>query len=416
MISRFSSAILRRLLPLLVLAFLSPGGRAAAAPAIGTATGSDPLHPALDHFYNLEYDAAQKELEAYLKQHPTDLRALNYLGSVILQRELFRRELLEAQVYGERGKAFQPDKAPLSPGFEQEFFGVLGKADTLAEDRLQQNPGDEEALYWAGVAHVTRAIFHLTLAKARLKALGEAKQARKYHARLLQIDPNFVDAYLVVGTYDYIVGSLPWYLKVLASLVGHHGDRERGLAEVKRVTEQGHWAQEDAKSYLAILYFREKMYPQALSLLEDLERSYPRNFLIPQEAARIYKAQERWREAASVYDAILTKHQAGAPGYNHIPLAKVLYQAGEAHSRAGEGDVALRRFEEAAKLGDNNIYVYRAELAAAGLYLQRNRRAEALRRYQRVAGAVPDTDEGRAARRSLKQLQESRSTKFEGAG
>jgi len=52
--------------------------------------------------------------------------------------------------------------------------------------------------------------------------------------------------------------------------------------------------------------------------------------------------------------------------------------------------------------------VYRAELAAAGLCLQLNRCSDAARRYERVANAIPNTDEGRAARRSLRQLQERR--------
>jgi len=262
-------------------------------------------------------------------------------------------------------------------------------------------------LYWGGVVHVTRALFHLTLSKERLAALGEAKAARKLHAQLLSLNPNYVDALLVLGTYDYVVGSLPWYLKVLASLVGHRGDRVRGLAEIKRVTEEGHWAREDAKSFLVVIYFREKSYPEALAILEDLARSYPRNFLIPQEMARAYKAQGNWRAAAEAYDAILAKYAARAAGYSEIPRAKILYLCGQAHAQLGESAEALRRYEEAGKFQENDIYVFRAELAAAGLCLQRDRRADALRKYERVARGVPNTDEGKAAHQILKQLQAS---------
>jgi tetratricopeptide (TPR) repeat protein len=370
-------------------------------------SASEPLEVALDHFRNLEYDAARKELEAWLGQHPTDLRALNYLATVVLQQEMFRRELLESQVYGPRGEAFRSAKVPLPAGFQQELFGILGKTETLADSRLKQNPRDEEALYWGGVVHVTRALFHLTLSKERLAALGEAKAARKLHAQLLSLNPNYVDALLVLGTYDYVVGSLPWYLKVLASLVGHRGDRVRGLAEIKRVTEEGHWAREDAKSFLVVIYFREKSYPEALAILEDLARSYPRNFLIPQEMARAYKAQGNWRAAAEAYDAILAKYAARAAGYSEIPRAKILYLCGQAHAQLGESAEALRRYEEAGKFQENDIYVFRAELAAAGLCLQRDRRADALRKYERVARGVPNTDEGKAAHQILKQLQAS---------
>ena len=399
--------VCRTLVVLLALVSLSPGRAARAQARPGQVSASAPLEVALDHFRNLEYDAARKELEAWLGQHPTDLRALNYLATVVLQQEMFRRELLESQVYGPRGEAFGSAKVPLPAGLQQELFGILGKTETLADLRLKQNPRDEEALYWGGVVHVTRALFHLTLSKERLAALGEAKAARKLHAQLLSLNPNYVDALLVLGTYDYVVGSLPWYLKVLASLVGHRGDRVRGLAEIKRVTEEGHWAREDAKSFLVVIYFREKSYPEALAILEDLARSYPRNFLIPQEMARAYKAQGNWRAAAEAYDAILAKYAARAAGYSEIPRAKILYLCGQAHAQLGESAEALRRYEEAGKFQENDIYVFRAELAAAGLCLQRDRRADALRKYERVARGVPNTDEGKAARQMLRQLQAS---------
>jgi tetratricopeptide (TPR) repeat protein len=400
-------------IPGLLLCLFAPVGFSTSALAardvpLAQASAPDPLELALDHLRNLEYDAAQKEIESWLDEHPDDLRGLNYLGNVMLQREMFRRELLESQVYGPGGAAFRGEKVPLPAGFQPELFGILGKAEGLAESRLKQNPRDEEALFWGGVAHVTRAIFRLSLTREHLAALGEAKEARKLHARLLALNPGFVDALLVVGTYDYVVGSLPWYMKVLASLVGYRGDRTRGLEEIKRVTEQGHWAREEAKSFLAILYFREKRYAEALAILQGLSQSYPRNFLLPQEMARVYKAQGDWRAAATVYSAILARYAAHEPGYGGIPLAKILYQAGQARVQLGETEEALRLYDRAANLDENDFYVHRAELAAAGLCLQMNQRAEALRKYERVAKAVPNSEEGKTARRFVKQLQESR--------
>jgi tetratricopeptide (TPR) repeat protein len=386
-----------------------------AAPAFGfcsvvpttPASDPDPVGVAINHYRNLEDEAARQQLEAWLADHPEDLRARNYLASVILQRELLRRELLESQVYGPHGEAFDGKKVPVSPAFQQELFAVLGKAESIAEERLRKNPRDEEALYWAGVSHVTRAIYQLTLAKANMAAIGEAKEARKYHSQLLSVDPNFVDAWLVVGTYDYMVGSLPWYLKIVASIVGYHGNRERGLAAIERVTREGHWARDEAQNFLAILYYREKRYPEARRLLEGLSRAFPRNYVFPQEIARTYKAQGDWASAARVYDEILAKYAVGQPGFKSIPAAKIYYQGGEAQTHIGENQAALERYDQAARLPDNDIYVYRAELAAAGLCLKSRRPDDARRKYERVAKAIPETDEGKLARQKLKQLEES---------
>lgn len=398
------------LLMLLVELFVFPVSRAAAQPPARTSSVSSPVDVALDHYHNLEHDLAQKQLDAWLAEHPDDLRALNYLASVILQREMLRRELLESEVYGPKGEAFQSGKVALPAGFQQELFGLLSKAEGLAENRLRQNPRDEEALYWAGAAHVTRAIFHLSLARANLTALGEAKEARKIHAQLWAANPNSVDALLVIGVYDYAVGKLPWYIKVLASIAGHRGDKARGLEEIKRVTQEGHWAREDAKWFLAILYFGEKKYSEALALLQELSESYPRNYLLSQEIARAYKAQGDLRAASQIYDTMSAKFDAHAPGYGAMPIAKIHYQAGQVHAQLGELEEALRRFERAAKLGENNVFVYRAEFEAAGLCLRLNRRDEARQKYERVVQAIPTSDEAKSARQTLKKLQDSRQT------
>ncbi|MBI1983445.1 MAG: hypothetical protein HYS61_04530 [Acidobacteria bacterium] len=366
----------------------------------------DPLRVALDHFYNLEYESAEKEFTGWLKRHPDDLRALNYLAATRLQQELLRRELLEAQVYGKGGEAYEGEKRELPPQLRQKLFGGLDRVDQLTDERLSRDPRNVEALYWAGVGHVTRALINLTLRRARMDALGEAKKARKLHAQVLSIDPQFVDAYLVMGMYDYLVGSLPWYLKVFASIAGHSGNKERGLAEVKRVSEQGNWAHEDAKSYLAILYYREKRYAQGLEILRGLARSYPRNYVVQQEIARVHKAREDWKASAEVYDAIVAQHDAGAAGYGDIPLAKILFQSGEVWERQGQREQALRRFGRAGELGENNIFVFRSELAAAEICVQLNRREEARRKYQRVAAAIPHTSEGKVARQALNKLGE----------
>ncbi len=390
-----------------LLALLSRpvSGYARADPPQESGAAPDLLTSALDHRYNLEYDLARLQLEAWLTQHPADPRALNYLATVILYGEMFQRGILETHFYGELGDMFRTGKISYSAAFQQELFRVLEKAQSLSENRLKQNPDDQEAMYWAGSAHATRAVFYFTMAKSYLAALRESIEARGYHARLLKANPNFVDALLVIGLNDYVAGSLPWYIKLLASLAGYRGNRAQGIEEVKRVAEQGHLARQDAKFILAILYRREKMYVDSLKAVEELAQSYPRNFLLQREIARIEQILGDWGAARNVYDAMVAKYNAREPGYIVIPAAKLLYEAGQIHEHLGELAEALGSYESAGRLPGGDIYVYRAELAAADLYLRLNRRGEAFRKYERVSSAVPATDEGKAARRALKKLQ-----------
>ncbi|HET7841086.1 MAG TPA: hypothetical protein VFM21_05745, partial [Terriglobia bacterium] len=133
---------------------------------------ADPLATAVDHFYNLEYDAAEKQLNTRLKEKPDDLRALSYLARVWLEREMYRRQMLEAQAYGQGGEAFRSDKAAVSPQVRGKIFEFVDELERQSRARLQTNPRDKDALYWLGTAHVIRAVDHLTLEKATMPALS----------------------------------------------------------------------------------------------------------------------------------------------------------------------------------------------------------------------------------------------------
>ena len=58
--------------------------------------------------------------------------------------------------------------------------------------------------------------------------------ARHDHERVLELDPKYVDAKVLVGTHLYIIGSLSWPAKVTASVVGISGNKEKGLQYLRR--------------------------------------------------------------------------------------------------------------------------------------------------------------------------------------
>jgi tetratricopeptide (TPR) repeat protein len=362
--------------------------------------------PGIEHLRNLEYDDAKVQLRGCVDAHPSDLRAWNYLAIATLYDEMFERGVLESGVYGEGGEIFKPSKVAVTPSFQQELFSILDKSQQIAEERLKGDPNDKDAMYWAGVGHGTRATYHFALRKEYLSALHEATAAYKYHSDLLKLDANYVDSYLVVGVNNYVVGSLPWYFKVFASLTGRHGDRAEGLQQIKRVTEQGNYAREDSKLMLAVLYQREKMYGPALALYQEMARSYPRNYLLQYEVSSLMGMMNDWRSAAQAYDSILSKHRAGDSGYENIPIAKVLYKSGQAYERIQQDESALNRYSEAGALLGTDRYIYTSELAAASLYMGQQRPDAARAHYQRVADAMPGTEEGKTARRVLRRLGE----------
>jgi len=370
--------------------------------AHGAAQDLDDL--ALDQMYNLEYDGARQTLEAQLRLHPDDLRALNYLGSLTLDEELLREGLYSAEAYTNRGVAARQNKPEMPPGYETKLMDVLQRAQSAAEARLKQNPDDQDALYWAGVTDATRAEFYFTLKRSYIPALHEGSAAYKLHQRLYRLNPGYTDALLVIGMGQYTAGTLPWYFKVVASIAGFRGTKARGFDDLKQVSERGRYAREDAKIILVVFYRREGMYAQAIGALQDLARVYPRNSLALTEMVRIDEAAGDWRSATRTADELVARLDSRAPGYEQMPAARILYETGKAHEHLGEMDEALRLYDRAATVPGKKPFSYEAELAAAHLELQLNHPAAARQRYQQIVDAAPDTEEGKAARQALRDI------------
>ncbi len=393
---------------IIFLLFFGPGTlsyTSAAQPTDPAPTQPESVQVAIDHLRNLEYEQAKQGLGSWVKEHPDDLYAWNYLATTILYEEMFRQSVLESKVYGEGGEVFKASKVPVTPEFQKELLTILDKAQAAADERLMKGPGDKDAMYWAGVTHGTRATYHFTLRKEYMPALREATAAYKQHEQLMKLDANYVDAYLIVGVNNYVVGSLPWYLKVMASLTGRHGNKAEGLRQIQRAMEQGHDAREDAQLILAVLYQREKMYREALPVYQQMAAAYPRNYLLWQEVATLYGLLGDWAAAAKEYDTILARHRAGEPNFDKIPVARMFYLAAQAHERLGETEPALVLYSQAAQAKGDDKYGHKGDLAAADIEARMQRTAEARERYQRVAQAAPESEEGKLAKKALKRLQ-----------
>lgn len=365
---------------------------------------ADPLSGIVSAMYNAKYAQAQAMLQKWVESHPEDFRAWNYLAETVLDQEMVHEGLYTGEAYGNSGIAFRKRERPVSPGFESKLNPLLDRAQQLESQRLSRNPNDEEAIYWLGVTYSTRTEYEFAINRSYLAALKEGKQALKLNKRLLKMDPQFLDAYFVIGLADYAEGSLPWYFKVIASIAGVHGNRLQGIAELKRAGAGGRYTRVDAKIVLVAIYEREKQYSQALSLLEDLHQQFPGNYLAPLEIARVEKAQGDWRQAAAVYDGAVKEYVDDVRDPSQAPRAAILLKAGEAHEHLGETERALGFYRRAGREPGHDAAVYQADLAAARLDASLHRSDQAKKEYQAVIDAAPGSDWAKQAREGLARL------------
>jgi hypothetical protein len=129
------------------------------------------------------------------------------------------------------------------------------------------------------------ADYDALLVKKQMAGLGLTKQADAEATKLLAVDPSAQDAYMALGAANYIIGSLPSYKRAFLWFGGIHGDRERGLEQLQRASEHGHYLQAFAKAWLALACEREHQTDRAHQLLAELVAEYPTNPLFAHELA-----------------------------------------------------------------------------------------------------------------------------------
>jgi hypothetical protein len=220
--------------------------------------------------------------------------------------------------------------------------------------------------------------------------------------------------------YDYIVGALPFPVKLVAGLFGAHGSKKRGLATVERVAKEGRGARDQARTLLVILYAREKRYVEAAGLARQLSAKYPRNYLYGLEAANALVLQATTAgkakhapadkatagEAFAIYEALLNDKEVSGTAARLTDLIHFRY--GEALLKTGRTERAAAEFFAAAKLaGADEGLATMAHLYAARSLDACDKRPQAVAQYHVVLSRPDVYDAHEEARKGLRERYKS---------
>ncbi|HEY2019187.1 MAG TPA: tetratricopeptide repeat protein [Bryobacteraceae bacterium] len=356
-----------------------------------------------DHFYNLEYEQAIADFGRAVALHPDDPEMHNHLAQTIVVEEMYRNGALESELVSGTNSFIRRAKLNTSPETEKRFLDVLAKAMSISEGRLRQNPDDTAALYALGISYGLRSNFYWVVKKAWRDSLKDANAARRMHNRVSELEPANVDARLVQGLHDYIVGSLPWTYRMLGFMVGIHGDKAKGIRTVQEVAANGKVNRLDAEIFLCALYRRENQTRLAIPLVEDLIRRFPRNYLLRLELSQMYSmAGDKTRaiEAAEAIAQLKTRHAAG---YDRVPWEKVYFQEGTIQFWYNDLDRALENMKKVAARSEDvdlNTGVF-AWLRIGQIYDLTHHRTEALQAYQKAIAYAPQADAAQESRKYL---------------
>jgi len=385
------------------LVLLAAAGLSPASPVHTNPLNRDPLvREAFEHFYNLDYPGAVERFERFRGMHPGDPQASALLLDALLFQELYRLDLLDTTFYANDGFLTGRHATAEDPKARDRILGLADEAIREADWRIHSNPNDVDALYARGWTRSLKCTYLAMVERAFASGFHQANAAKDDTQRVLQIDPDYVDAKLVVGVHEYVVGALPLPFKLIIGFAGITGSKARGLEMLNDAANRGVVSSVEARTVIALFLRRESRYQEAIQQVRTLKSLYPRDFLFCLEEANLRKDAGEGMGAVAAYREMLAN--SAKPGYFAEARLELAYFG------LGEGLRGQRHYAEAAESYEKAAWTpnvgpelkIRSLLAAGECRDLNGERELAVRDYQTAIGAGPNTSRADTARKRLR--------------
>ncbi|MFA6028910.1 MAG: hypothetical protein WC969_03545 [Elusimicrobiota bacterium] len=319
----------------------------------------------VDLFYDLriaEGLAAAKKLEDRHPEHPA--------GPFFQGIAYYQRILVET---------------PISTASVRAFEERMARAAKLAGRAPADAPAWRE--YYLGAAYGFQARVS-SLRRDWVSAMRDARKAVGHVKKAVELDPDLEDAYLGLGMYHYFMARMPPTARPFAYLLmGLWGDREKGIAEMKRSAERGSVAVSEALAVLAFVDTIEGRGREADLGLERLMKRHPHNPAFRLWRATLLQRAGHWKEAAALADPGPWAGEVD-PAARETSRAVGHYIAAEAFLMLRDASGAAAHLEALERLSVPERMRGWTALRRANLLDLQGRRADALAGYRALDGRL----------------------------
>jgi tetratricopeptide (TPR) repeat protein len=209
---------------------------------------------------------------------------------------------------------------------------------------------------------------------------------------------------MTVGLYQYIVGSIPWYLKWLAAIAGYRGTKDEGFRQLNVAVSKGNYVKVDAKILQMVLLMREGRPKEALQDARELHRDYPRNFIFQINIAQILEKLGETDQAAAEYLDVVRRAEQAMPNYQLVAMSTFRYAVGYKLLELGRAESARQQLEKS--IADPSTPERERVLSQLRLGQAldvEGKREQAVERYQAVMKMKNVEDSQSLARRYLRK-------------
>jgi tetratricopeptide (TPR) repeat protein len=360
------------------------------------------VREAFKYFYSLDFHQAVSRFDRIHAAHPGDPQATDYLLEAELFQELYRQDLLDTTFYANDGFLTGRHAIREDPKARARILGLADEAVGEADARVINNPNDLDALFARGWARALKCTYLAMVDREFGAGFRLAIKAKDDEDRVLQLDPNYIDAKLVAGIYQYVVGALPWPFKLLIGFAGITGNKANGLAMLRDAGDRGVITSMEARTAMALFLRRESRYSEAIKVVESLENQYPHDFLFCLEEANLRRDAGEGMVAVEAYRKVIS--DATKPGYFVSAQLELAYFGyGDALRGQRHYDEAAEAFERSASAQNVGPELKIRALLSAGECRDINgQRQQAIADYQQAIDTGPNTSRADIARKHLR--------------
>ena len=293
--------------------------------------------------YNIDYKTARERFLQMTRLAPDHPAGYVYLANNIWLETLYQGRRLTTSVY--TGGSFYVQDKEGEDKFDKkrdlDFNDLIIQALAAVKAKLLKNPKDVEALYYKASALGIRAAYATSVKRSFTRAIGDANDSVQIQRQVVKLNPEYIDAYLSIGLYEYVIDSLPFGWRVLARFAGLKGSKSGGIEHLELVTKRGKYAADDARVVLLGIYSKENQLDRALETISYLVQHYPRNYLFGVERASMLYRVGKTEEAARAFGELLKDDRVAATAVDLVN-----YQWGEALLARQDYAGAIQRYRD----------------------------------------------------------------------
>jgi len=248
---------------------------------------SPEIDRAFNRLYNFDFPGAHALLTQRIAERPDDPLVYAVRSSAYLFSELDRLSILESDFFADDSRIIDKKKVKPDALIKAQLLKAIDDSQSRAQALLAKNPNDQEALFAMCITSGVLTDYTALVEKKQIGSLSMVKKGAAFAQRLLKLNPQYYDAYLTTGMTEYVIGSLPFFVRWFVKVDNINGSKEEGIKTVELVAQKGHYLKPFAKILLAVANLREKRPRVAETMLFELARDYPENPLFKKELAQL---------------------------------------------------------------------------------------------------------------------------------